>query len=666
MEHRDNEDSKYYLTKDTMDPYDPNPFFGKGTEPGDDEQLHYLNWLAGKVSDPELGSDDEHSNEVYYKPHTGKFTRPHRNTWESNNRAVKKCHLGFSPTNYPFDAAMAEHYNNPNFSDPTNPNYPLYEPLRNNIAVLRNYLLNHFFPDGSFDLGEDDKMLPYVNQVAASLGDMLHQGGSFISNPLAVSVNPNKANIDGVGAAMLYEGLEKCQDRNNFPVFAQAKGIYNFFKGNPDNRWKLPPIQETPFGPLGLSAVPPADCRAAAAAAMAGLPLLGEAPTITPNDIVTPKDLAVQGEILASHAYQPLGDVNQLEQPVKREAIDIAHEILKKMKVMFHDTPVQKLMDFDSGLMNSLMLDMCDVAGTYQQTLREAFANNPMILTDQNVLEANTALGKLSYLSTLQARNLAAESGDANAVAQLDGSLQAMPKAWEVTQNSTLAEILDKLEHGLSAAEQNIARQVDVNNAGGILPTSSQLETDPQLANSLRAKEQEAKTRQQQQQGMLLQQEAMLAARKQNSGLGGVNMGVQPVAAQRANPRPRSSNVENYVRQRQAQNQMQMNPQRQMQQQRPVQPAPTVSVGAPPPRPNPTPAVGINQMDVLLNEKARKEMKERMAAFNPNSPAVMPNSAAKTVANLSAKKPSARNGQVVPPKPQLSPEKPKDRDLLGR
>ena len=195
---------------------------------------------------------------VHFKYDFGKFIIPAENTWAAHSKIVRddQTQLGFNPSRYPiFDKIIAQRSGLKPLYDPSHRDYAKYEGLRTNLEVLRNDIIGFYMHDGSFDPG-DEQYIPHITAIATAIGDGL-RNDTLIGRVLSPSIRVDVANVEAVGAAEIYTFLLGQQSKSRWifdTVIASLRSLLHM----PDRSWHLPPIENTPFSPKGLSAPPPA------------------------------------------------------------------------------------------------------------------------------------------------------------------------------------------------------------------------------------------------------------------------------------------------------------------------------------------------------------------------------------------------------------------------
>jgi hypothetical protein len=168
------------------------------------------------------------ARDAHFIQEIGKYITPETNTWESYSAAVREGDLGFDPAHSAFDKALADACGIRALYDPSAGHYKDYEPLRHNLAVLRNYLINHFY-GAEIDAKEaqDPNRIAYLQQIGKELGAMLHRGQNPVAKCFGFSLSAKDLNVEHRGAAEIYKTLLRAQKTHN--VLSPFLYVLNFF-----------------------------------------------------------------------------------------------------------------------------------------------------------------------------------------------------------------------------------------------------------------------------------------------------------------------------------------------------------------------------------------------------------------------------------------------------
>lgn len=228
---------------------------------------------------------------IRFQRNAGRFVLPKEgfNNFASHLQLVQqgdKIDIHFDPAVYPiFDAIIVANANRPDIFDPSHPRYAHYQPLRDNLAVLRNVLMSDYYTrdkDKEFSV-DDERYLPNLAEIAHDIGGALnHPKGA--TRIFAHSVSAELLNIEGEGAARAYDFITERQAGNGF--FSTLGVLIRAMFNEPYRNWDLPPREKTPLSHEGLFAAASTNdelcnCAAAqlaAAPAPAEKPLSAEIP----------------------------------------------------------------------------------------------------------------------------------------------------------------------------------------------------------------------------------------------------------------------------------------------------------------------------------------------------------------------------------------------------
>ena len=400
--------------------------------------------------------------QVFNPAGVGPFVRPRENTFIRHELAVIGGRLDFNPKKYEFDNIVAHFAELPQVFDKKNRHYEKYADLRLNLAVMRNYLLNHFFPDGDVENDKEDRRAAHsLNQIAMYVGDMLHRGNRWLPS-LGPSVTLSRASEKGTGAAEIYQKLRTGEKQRLLlsPVLVPV----NLIRNRSNMIWRLPPLPETPFDPRNLAApldtyMPDEDIGTY------GGGTGGEQAPLPDRERwnVISHSFADLGAGLAG-ATVPLATVDDLSQPVKTRAIELAREILEKLKLKFSDTPVEALLDrVDTAEVYQLLRETQRLSDLFYMQAGRAALTHPDFFEDRDIVVAFDALGKLSCQAKLQALKYAEESGSDESALRIAREIEAMPASWRDPGTFTVGHLLGSVQIGLEKIFRQLQAQTQTN-----------------------------------------------------------------------------------------------------------------------------------------------------------------------------------------------------------
>jgi hypothetical protein len=161
---------------------------------------------------------------------------------------------------------------------------------------------------------------------------------------------------------------------------------------------------------------------------------------------------------LASSAYK-VRAIELLEPPARSESVELAREILRKLKnLSFSRQSVGEMVNSgrpeDKAALAKKIHEAVDI---YENLLEEAAQINPNILSDPRIKEANDAVGSFSHAIKLMA---AKEIPNSVATAQqISADVTRMPEEWKKLHDRTVDRLITSMEGGLEKAVGDIESQ---------------------------------------------------------------------------------------------------------------------------------------------------------------------------------------------------------------
>jgi hypothetical protein len=400
--------------------------------------------IAARAHEADLAAQ----NKVHYWPNVGKFIIPDENTWAAHAEIVKddKSGLTFNPGKYVyFDKIIAEHADIPALYDKNNPEYARYEGLRTNLEVLRNDIMGIYMNDGSFDPG-DEVYIPQLESIAAAIGDSLSRDKWYNRLLGHKSVNVDIANIEGVGAAALYEHLLTLQ-KNPAPLQALRDQL-NTAVGLPqDNIWQLPPLEETPYSPEGLSAPPP---KSQHCLSMEDIEEFKQEQLAQQQQL---NDPSAQIAAIADRAMTavPKLSVEELEEATKSESVEEARKILRNLRNMeFGDHNIEEWLDTGTPAAQAAKADALGKLVDIYQLQTQLAEHNPAYAKDMFTEDGDTATDAMRLaIVEFAIRNL---PKDHPKLSELEQFVFNAPEHAHVRQIQSIDRLLDHISTGLERA----------------------------------------------------------------------------------------------------------------------------------------------------------------------------------------------------------------------
>lgn len=383
---------------------------------------------------------------VHFWPNVGKFIVPDNNSWAAHAELVKddKGALNFDPEKYLyFDKIIAENAGIPALYDRNHPDYAKYEGLRTNLEVLRNDIMGIYMNDGSFDPG-DEVYIPQLQSIAQAIAESLSRDVWYKRAMGYQSINIDIANIEGVGAAAIYEHLLTTQKQ---PAPLQSmRDRLNDVLGLPQDRiWQLPPLEETPFSPANLSAPPPKvrDC-------------------LTMDDMERQRQEQLDQAQSASQSMSDLAEkittpiptlpVAELEEATKSESVEEARKILRNLRNLeFGNHDIEEWLDMGTPKAQMAKADaLYKLAHIHNLQMQLAEARNPGHVRDMFTEDGTFAADAVTLaLAEFALRNLPKNHPK---VPRLEQLVFGMPEHAHARLGQSAERLLDNISTGLERA----------------------------------------------------------------------------------------------------------------------------------------------------------------------------------------------------------------------
>lgn len=406
----------------------------------------------------------------------GRYVIPRRTGWKALIDIIHDpvANIDFSANIYPnFDGIIGDHFQSPHLLDPLDDQYEAkklfsahpgrapYEDLRDNIAAVRNFLMQTYYantPEGM----TPDKAYKSLTEIAAFVGDGLYNNWLFLN--VIPNHNPTKPFIDlvkaqaphGKGAQYIYEKILEHQRHSSW--LRPFAPIMALFGGKSDGDWKLPSADETHFlekNSYDILENEQAATQAELAAAAANVANI-EAQLTSVRDsrmlTATALDLDAIGNHLLYTAQnlEQTTTIAQMSEPVRRDAVEIARDILRKLKLGIGEL---NLLD---GLKMKPSDDMATlgavkgVAMVYERLLAWARANHDSgIFQHPAIMAATQAIGQLGFLAKTEALRMATYAGNSVLAASISDQIKRLPAAYRSVGGATFGELLDHVDSGI-------------------------------------------------------------------------------------------------------------------------------------------------------------------------------------------------------------------------
>ena len=365
-----------------------------------------------------------------------------------------------SKVNPGFDAIVGQHFKSPWLLDPLNEHYESYTPLRENIAAVRNFLMETYYANTPGGL-TPEKAQQALAEIAEFVGEGLANNYEYLGIiPNHKSGKPHisiaQASLPGgAGAQYIYEQILAHHRQSSW--LRPFAAVVSLFGGKPAPNWMLPAAHKTEFSDIFQNDIAPAVTATGPTPAEleAGIAAV-DALEAKRNSLIeqqqlnnTAHDLDAMGNYLLYTATN-LKDVAALADPVKRDAIEIAKDILRKLKISLGNINILDGLKLPPKDDLAALGAIKGVAMVYEKLLAYSRGLNPNILQDPSVMAATRAIGQIGYLAKLEALRMARFAGNAKLATTLSGELARIPAVYATPTDATFGGLLDKVESGIN------------------------------------------------------------------------------------------------------------------------------------------------------------------------------------------------------------------------
>ncbi|MES2985059.1 MAG: hypothetical protein V4735_07730 [Pseudomonadota bacterium] len=411
----------------------------------------------------------------------GRYVIPRYQGWKPLLKIIHDPvpNIDFSANIYDaFDGIIANHFDSPYLLNPLDDKYESYTSLRDNLAAVRNFLMQNYYaatPEGMTPA----KAKAALGEIAAFVGDGLYNNFHYLH--IIPNHNPTKPYIDlaearrpdGEGAQYIYDKILEMQRHSNWmKPFAPIAAL---FGGKPAPEWMLPDAKHTHFTDFfendiiggKVTGSEPVATTAALEAATARLAAIDarRAELADQKQLTT---VAIDLDAIGNHLLftaENMAGVAHISEPVRRSAVDIAKDILRKLKVSIGDLNVMGGLNMKPSDDMAALGGVKGVAMVYERLLAWARGNNDAeLLQDPSIIAATQAIGQLGYLAKLEARRMATVAGNTVMANNITAQLARIPAAYAAATEPTFGGLIDKVARGIDAV-LNRVQQVSVSGA---------------------------------------------------------------------------------------------------------------------------------------------------------------------------------------------------------
>lgn len=391
----------------------------------------------------------------------GRYACVRRTGWRALLHVIHDpaANIDFSANKYPgFDGVLGKAFRSPYLLDPLHEKYASYHNLRDNIAAVRNFLMEEYYvhtPNGM----TPEKAEKALEEIARYLGEGLDNNYRLFG--VIPNFNPSKPHISiieasmpaGSGAQYLYEKILQMHRQSSW--MRPFSAVVALFGGKPAPDWMLPPAYKTEFtnffGNDIVHRNPNAPTEKQLIAGIKTVESLeaSRAALIDRHHVSnTAIDLDAMGNYLLYSATN-MKEVGQLSEPVRRDAIDIAKDILRKLKVTLGDINIKDGLKLKPTDDIATLGAVKGVAMVYEKLLAYGRGLDPTIMQQPVVMSATRAIGQLGYLAKMEALRMARTAGDTRLAETISGQLARIPAVYATTSEANFGSLLDKVERGI-------------------------------------------------------------------------------------------------------------------------------------------------------------------------------------------------------------------------
>lgn len=324
--------------------------------------------------------------------------------------------------------------------------------LGDNLAAVRNFLLQSYYGDTPEGM-TPEKARQALEEIASFVGDGLAnhaRGAAALHDPREPYLDAvAAAEAHGLGAQYLYLKILEWQRQSDW--MRPFDAVMALFGGHLPSEWKLAadaPFLETPdFSPAELGPEAGIEEIEAAMAYIADMEarqrILTEEQQLT-NAI---DDFDMLGNRLV-HTVEQLQDVSQMSEPVRRDAVEIAKDILRKLKVTIGEAMAKDGLDMHPAEAVATLGAVAGAAKIYERLLAWARGVDASILQHPSIIAATRAIGQLAVAAKMEAMRVAKQARDDSRAAQLARQIQMIPDAFH-PGDATYGDMLERVERGI-------------------------------------------------------------------------------------------------------------------------------------------------------------------------------------------------------------------------
>jgi len=432
-----------------------------------DDALSKARAELGAMTDAASAADTLEAEKAEYSLHEvpgmGRYAVVRKTGWQALLKVIHdlQANIDFSVNAYPgFDGVICKYFNSAPLGDPLNDHYEATKNLRDNIAAVRNFLMESYYVDTPAGM-TPEKAKQAMDEIAKYIGQGLDNNYKFLGVIPNHHLGKPFISIDrasepgGQGAQYLYDKILEIHRQSSW--MRPFSAVIALFGGSAPPDWMLPPAHKTEFtdmfshdiAPGGAVPGPSSD---ALKNGIRNVEILEGARlnAIDRHDLSnTALDLNMMGNQLLFKAGD-MQNVANLSEPVRRDAIEIAKDILRKLKVGIGDINVKDGLNLPPTDDASALGAIKGVAMIYERMIGWARNIDPTIMQHPSVMAGVQAIGQIGYLAKREALRMAKIAGNKELVEHISSEMEKVPQAYTASADVKVGGLLDKIESGIN------------------------------------------------------------------------------------------------------------------------------------------------------------------------------------------------------------------------
>lgn len=310
--------------------------------------------------------------------------------------------------------------------------------LRENFAALRYFIFDQAGISIAFESG-----------IAQHLSRAIRKANHWW-NPFAFKLLYDQATPLGIGAQRMYLSLLNRQ--HPYVKMGRMAPLLQQISGHHPMPWRLPPLPSTPFSDWALrQPLPPADEEMPEDLVDHFAEMMDRYSITAPEQTMQQLDALAEQIDAIEQTAQSFQSIDSLQEPTRRESVEIAKEILRKLKLALGQAQVGEGLNMDSTTDPFALLDALKGAvRVYEYHLHKVMQLDATIMENPAVAAANQAIGKFGFIAKSMVLHTAKRLNDTRMVKVVKDQLMKMPKSWAPKPTERYSTLLNDLEGGLN------------------------------------------------------------------------------------------------------------------------------------------------------------------------------------------------------------------------